>query len=214
MLGDRHRLRQHGVAVLAAVRHRVAHHLGNGHEFGEASVGLEPEGGVGGAEVGPPAAAPAAASAPQAGAGDHPLPELQRHAGAPVDHAAEHLVADHHRTPGRHQVGAVEELVDVGAADAGPAQRENDHARAGPGRLGNVLDAHISAPVVHGRAHQPDARSASPKSRSGVIGSRDTSTPRGPRASATALATAAGAAVAPLSPTPRKPSPTTEGMSR
>ncbi len=142
----------------------------------------------------------------------------------PVDHPAHGGVVGHvgligHRAAAqlrdrRHEgirVGLRVHVVD-GDGRAFASQGQADLAADVPPAPGDQRDL-TGEPEIHRFA--PWAPSRSRKSRSGLTGSSATSIPSGDRASAIALAMAAGAPMVPPSPMPRNPpSVTGDGVSR
>jgi hypothetical protein len=163
--GDRHRLRERRHLLVEAVRLDVeAGRRRHGAELREPAVAMQPDGRVAQAQVREPGAALEALAAGDPRAGGDDGSGLEPGDARPDrDDAAGELVAGDHRAAvprdrmAVHGVRdrAVHPLADVGAADPGRVDLEQELARARR-RLGNLLDPDVAGPVVDSRLHRSD----------------------------------------------------------
>ena len=155
--GDRERLRHRRSVVRAVVGHLTADGCRRCDTFGEASVRVQAERVVRGAEVDPPGATPFADTARDARARDDTIADRQ--VGDTVsdrDHAPDELVAEYHRWTRKQR--SMRPLGRVRPADRRPKHLENDVADRRVRRLRNRLDPDVVPPVVHGCSHALVAR--------------------------------------------------------
>ena len=161
---DRERLPQDRRPVAARLANRNACRSGHDHLLGQASVGVEPDRVVVGAEVRAAGEAPVTVAARHPGAGDDAVTDLK-----PLDtvshgrYPAEELVTDHHRAPvaaalvtvrNRNHARAVQILAQVGAADRAEPHVEEQISRPGPSGLADLLHPDVALPVKDGRLHE------------------------------------------------------------
>ena len=119
--------------------------LGNLHEPGEAAVDVAADGATRGAQVAPPSETGLAAIAGvEVGLGTDALPDPVLGAGAGLDHAPGDLVAHDHRRDARELVVLD---VEVGAADAGGVDLDDDLVRSGCGPW-HLAQADVLGPSV------------------------------------------------------------------